>query len=116
VNDCGHRCCRIAGNAYHSHVEPPTTCPRCAALVPPEEADVAGLAHLVADVVANVAPQIPGLPGGPTLAELVGEHALAVFRSALAEPTLQVMPRAERRTVLAGRVALVLAFPGEISF
>jgi hypothetical protein len=83
---------------------------------PPERTDVVSLAHLVADVVANVAPQIPGLPGGSVLAQLVGEHALSVYRSALAEPTLQVLPRAERQTVLAGRVGLVLAFPGEVSF
>jgi hypothetical protein len=45
----------------------------------------------------------------------VGESALSVYRAALSEPTLQTLPRSERQTVLAGRVGLVLAFPGEFS-
>jgi hypothetical protein len=124
VNHCGHRCCEITGNAYHSHVEPPATCPRCAARPsgpgdvppPPEGSDLVSLGHLVADVVTNVAPEIPGLPGGSALAQLVGDSALSVYRAALSEPTLQVLPRAERQIVLAGRVGLALAFPDEVSF
>jgi hypothetical protein len=27
---CGHRCCRIAGNAYHAHLIPPDRCAPCA--------------------------------------------------------------------------------------
>jgi hypothetical protein len=69
------------------------------------------LGRIVADVVARVAPQIPGLPADAELSELVASHALAVYAAGLVDPDVQVLAERERRTVLAARVGLALAFP-----
>jgi hypothetical protein len=69
------------------------------------------LGRIVADVVARVAPEIPGLPTDAALTELVASHALAVYAAGLVDPDVQGLDERDRRTVLAARVGLALAFP-----
>jgi hypothetical protein len=141
MSDCGHLCCEIPSNSYHAHIGPPSICQQCASASAtvsaspgsasgPEPAvigaDVAAdrgaavvgtrseshvLGRIVADVVARVVPQIPGLPVETELTELVASHALAVYAAGLVDPDVQVLGERERRTVLAARVGLALAFP-----
>jgi hypothetical protein len=134
MNGCGHRCCEIPSNSYHTHLGSPAACPRCAheplpgpvspfAPPPPaappapgDEGDGASaegylLGHIVSDVLARLAPEIPGLPSGDELAELVTSHALALYAAGIVEPGLQSLSERERHTVLASRVGLALAFP-----
>jgi hypothetical protein len=151
MSDCGHRCCEIPSNSYHTHIGPPSGCPHCAGAVddgsaeasPVVDAAVSDVApagdvpagdvpagdvpadapagdgsesvvlgRIVADVVARVAPQISGLPDDVELTELVASHALAVYAAGLVDPDVQTLGERERRTVLAARVGLALAFPG----
>jgi hypothetical protein len=38
MRTCGHRCCSIATNSYHVHLQPPQRCSRCAEVEPlPDE-------------------------------------------------------------------------------
>jgi hypothetical protein len=139
MNGCGHRCCEIPSNSYHTHLGEPSGCGRCAdrpeppaahepepevtmpvpAVVEPPPGDDGEnasresylLGRVVADVLTRVAPQIPGLPTGTELNELVASHALALYASGIVEPDLQNLDERERRTVLATRVGLALAFP-----
>ena len=116
MRDCGHRCCHIRTNGYHRHVDAPATCPHCAratllADTGPPAGESVVLARIVSDVLARVAPEIPGLPAGAELAELVTGHALAVFAAGLVDPELHGLGERERRAVLAARVGLALAFP-----
>jgi hypothetical protein len=109
--NCGHRCCAIRDNPYHRHADPPSGCERCAALGDPVVADEhVDLAELVAEVLAHVVPQIPGLPSGIELAERVCAETRAVHAAAAGDPLLAGLNLEEQRTVLAGRVALALAF------
>jgi hypothetical protein len=108
VTSCGHRCCEIAGNSYHRHADPPDTCARCTALA--REIDAVSLGQLVAEVVALVVPEIPGLPRGSELSTLVGIETTAVHRAARHDPQLYGLDADLRRTVLAGRVGISLAF------
>jgi hypothetical protein len=122
MSHCGHQCCEIPSNGYHAHIEPPATCPRCggtgstvvsrsrpSSAGPANESAVVG--RIVADVVARVAPEIPGLPRDGELAGMVASHALAAYAAGLIDPDVQVLDEREQRTVLAGRVGLALAFP-----
>jgi hypothetical protein len=109
VSHCGHRCCTIADNAYHRHLDPPPTCPQCARAYHQNESGLLG--RIVNDVLIRVAPEIPGLPTGAELAELVASHALAVYAAALVDPDVRALDERSRRTVLAARVGLALAFP-----
>jgi hypothetical protein len=131
MDGCGHRCCEIPHNGYHTHTGRPSGCTRCAtapgtvgtgtlpdaATRPATDADRPHgyeshvLGRIVADVLARIAPQIPGLPGGTELTELVSSHALAVYASSLIDPDVQTLDEREQRTVLATRVGLALAFP-----
>ena len=58
-----------------------------------------------------MAPQIPGLPNGRGLTDLVTTHALAVYADGLVDENLRGLSDRDRRTVLAGRVGLRLGFP-----
>ena len=115
MSDCGHQCCEIPSNGYHAHTGPPSSCRHCATVGPTADRGPRGesvvLGRIVADVVARVAPQIPGLPADAELSELVASHALAVYAAGLVDPDVQVLAERERRTVLAARVGLALAFP-----
>ena len=131
MSGCGHRCCEIPSNSYHTHTGPPAVCGRCASAIDPvagsacaDQTGAAGgeqaepgapesylLGRIVADVVARVVPQIPGLPSGTELTELVASHALAVYASGLVEPEIQSLDDRDRRSVLAARVGMALAFP-----
>jgi hypothetical protein len=106
---CRHRCCAIRSNPYHSHVDPPEGCRRC------RVADVERLGfevdELVDAVLATLTPEIPGLPRGEPLAELVLAHAADVCLAAQDDPQLEHLDPEQRRTVLAGRVAVALAYP-----
>lgn len=68
------------------------------------------LAELVADVLAHVVPEIPGLPVGVELAELLCDETRAVHETAAVDPLLAGLDRSELLTTLAGRVAVSLAF------
>jgi hypothetical protein len=112
VSDCGHRCCEISANGYHKHIRPPEECGRCAgttgvAAAGPGEA----IARIVADVVGQVAPQIPGLPPRAELAALVVREAHTIYAAAAIDPDVQALGERDQRSVLAGRVGLALAFP-----
>jgi hypothetical protein len=126
MDGCGHRCCEIPFNGYHTHAGRPSTCSRCdlarehgaqlAAGHPngtptPSSHESHVLGRMVADVLARIAPQIPGLPAGTELTELVSSHALAVYAGSIVDPELQHLDERERRSVLAARVGLALAFP-----
>ena len=115
MSDCGHQCCEIPYNGYHAHTGPPSSCRHCAVTADTPAmssgAESVVLGRIVADVVARVAPQIPGLPADAELSELVASHALAVYAAGLVDPDVQVLAERERRTVLAARVGLALAFP-----
>jgi hypothetical protein len=78
----------------------------------PQESHVLG--RIVADVLARIAPQIPGLPDGTELTELVASHALAVYAGGLVDPAVQALDERDRRSVLAARVGLALAFPSAV--
>jgi hypothetical protein len=137
MDGCGHRCCEIPSNSYHTHLGTPSTCARCAhepgtgpvsAFASPPPAgppavsdDGEGpspesylLGRIVADVLARLAPEIPGLPAGDELSELVASHALALYAAGIVEPDLQSLSERERHTVLTSRVGLALAFPPPI--
>lgn len=117
VADCGHRCCRIRANAYHVHPRSPERCQPCraAAAREPEPrtpvVTVEDLALVVESVLTRVAPEVPGLPTGATLTELVSASALDHWVAALDDPDLIGTDRRERRRILAGRVGVALAFP-----
>jgi hypothetical protein len=126
MRGCGHRCCDIPSNGFHTHREPPTGCARCARIPEPETKELPVvrprpkapehresylLGRIVADVLARIAPQIPGLPGGSELNELVASHALAVYAGGLVDPDLQALGPRDQRSVLAARVGMALAFP-----
>lgn len=106
MRDCGHRCCAIRANAYHAHVDPPGGCDRCARAT---ERDRQMLAEVITSVITRVAPEIPGLPTGADLTELVTGQTVATYARALTEPAVQGLSERERRTVLAGRVGVALA-------
>lgn len=106
---CHHACCAIPDNGYHRHAEPPVTCPRCARARPDAETPLLGA--VMASVMSRVVPHIPGLPGGAALANLVTRQSLATYTQARDDPEVQALGDRERRTVLAGRVGLALAFP-----
>jgi hypothetical protein len=127
MDDCGHRCCRIPGNAYHSHPNPPESCPHChvgdnsrpvpvpapePVTDPREDVDRMSrdLARITATVTSKFAPEIPGLPGGTGLEAVVGPLTMVAYLEAIDDPVLAGVPPAEWRTVVAGRVALSLAF------
>jgi hypothetical protein len=121
MSHCGHQCCEIPSNGYHAHTEPPSSCGRCGDAGdsavdagPGQGRESAVLGRLVADVVARVAPQIPGLPAETELTEIVASHALAVYAAGLVDPDLQILGERDRRTVLAARVGLALAFPAVV--
>jgi hypothetical protein len=113
VSDCGHQCCEISGNGYHRHIRPPADCRRCASAPEVAAADDerVAVARIVADVVGQVAPQIPGLPPGAELARLVAREALTIYAAAAIDPDVQALGERDQRSVLAGRVGLALAFP-----
>jgi hypothetical protein len=73
------------------------------------------LGRIVAEVVARVAPEIPGLPAASQLADLVARHSLAVYSDALADPEVLGLSEEDQTTVLAGRVGIALAFPAPAS-
>jgi hypothetical protein len=110
MTDCGHACCAIADNAYHSHTAAPDDCDHCVEA----RTDIDDLSDIVVTVVDRVAPQIPGLP---TDADALVEHVIAVtaevHQHARADPDMELLSPRRRRTVLAARVGLVLAFPGQ---
>jgi hypothetical protein len=106
---CEHSCCSIRGNPYHLHERPPERCLGCSAADGEPSGEVS-LGELVAEVVARVAPEIPGLPTGRELVEQITAETRAVHAAAAADPVLAGVPAAERHTVLAGRVGLALAF------
>jgi hypothetical protein len=106
VSHCGHRCCEIADNAYHAHLEPPEVCARCGLM-----GSSVPLGRIVAEVVSRVAPEIPGLPVSAELAELVARLSLTVYAEAVADPEVLRLAEDDQTTVLAGRVGIALAFP-----
>ena len=59
----------------------------------------------------RVAPEIPDLPEGHELVHLVICVTLSVYAAAIVDPDVQALDAGERRTVLAARVGLILAFP-----
>jgi hypothetical protein len=62
--------------------------------------------------VDRVAPEIPGLPTDPrALLDHVIDLTTEVHRRARADPEIQRLSPRRRRTVLAARVGLALAFP-----
>jgi hypothetical protein len=119
---CGHVCCEITANRYHVHQHPPELCQRCSAIPDNrgvfdgesegevKEAEGVDLAELVADVLAHVVPEIPGLPVGVELAELVCDETRAVHEAATVDQLLAGLGRGELLTALAGRVAMAMAF------
>jgi hypothetical protein len=106
VSHCGHRCCEIADNAYHAHLDTPESCPRCGLTGAPVP-----LGRVVAEVVTRVAPEIPGLPASGELAELVARLSLSVHAEGLTDPEVLRLAEVDQTTVLAGRVGIALAFP-----
>jgi hypothetical protein len=88
MTDCGHTCCAISANRYHAHNAEPDACEHC------------------------VAPEIPGLPTDPDrLLDHVIELTASVHEASRADPAIQRLSPRWRRTVLAARVGLALAFP-----
>jgi hypothetical protein len=112
---CGHICCTITGNRYHSHREPPELCERCAWAEGDDAPRAAGLGELVAAAVARVAPEVPGLPTGAELAERAGPEVRAVCEEARTDPDLTGLGPDELRLALAGRVVIALAFPVSVA-
>jgi hypothetical protein len=111
VTDCGHDCCAIADNPYHCHRSTPENCGPCREAAP----EIDGLAEIVAAVVDRVAPEIPGLPTDPeTLVDHVIAVTTGVHRRARTDPEVQRLSPRRRRTVLAARVGLALAFPQDL--
>jgi hypothetical protein len=120
MGHCGHRCCRIPFNGYHAHVTPPASCPGCATgaslnLPSPPDGLAAGdcretteLGQMVADVLAQVVPDDSD-PRGAQLAEIVANHALAVYASGLVDPDIQCLGDQDRRAVLTARVGHAVA-------
>jgi hypothetical protein len=51
--DCGHRCCHIRSNGYHTHANEPLQCERCEAGVRPRVATLTGqlIAHAAGPTV-----------------------------------------------------------------
>lgn len=109
--NCGHQCCEIPSNRYHTHAGPPAHCPRCARTGGHEGPVTVTLGRILADVLARVAPQIPGLPTDEELTDLVASHTMTVYATGLIDPDVQRLDEREQRTVLAGRVGMELAFP-----
>jgi hypothetical protein len=110
VVSCAHRCCTISGNAYHRHRSPPDLCARCQDQL--DEEEVAELADIVGTVIDRIAPAIPGLPSDPdALLDLVLSVTTDVYTRSWAEGQLQGLAPGRRRTVLAARVGIALAFP-----
>jgi hypothetical protein len=120
MDDCGHRCCRIPENGYHVHPRSPEDCPHCQAGVAgtPAEAEIQAdvdrmsndLDRIATSVTDRIAPQIPGLPRGDGLEELVGSLTAVHYLDALDDHDLDGIDPDQWRTIVAARVALALAF------
>ena len=109
---CGHLCCAIADNRYHAHTVTPAECENC----PEAAAEIDGLADIVSSVIDRVVPQIPGLPTDPDyLLELVIDLTTRVHERARCDPDIERLSPRRRRTVLAARVGLGLAFPERVT-
>jgi hypothetical protein len=112
MHSCGHLCCSIAHNRYHAHTTAPADCEHC----PEAAAEIDGLADIVTSVIDRVAPQIPGLPTDPDfLLERVIDLTTRVHERARDDPEIQRLSPGRRRTVLAARVGLGLAFPERVT-
>jgi hypothetical protein len=112
VNTCGHLCCEIAHNRYHSHTTAPAECDHC----PDAAAEIDGLADIVTSVIDRVAPEISGLPTDPdVLLDHVVDLTTRVHERARTDPAIQQLSPRRRRTVLAARVGLGLAFPERVT-
>ena len=133
MDGCGHDCCPIPGNPCHVHPEPPHRCALCAAagamgaaggaavidgigasLRDDVERTSRDLSRITATVMSRFAPEIPGLPPGTDLEALVGPLVMVAYFEAIGDPVLTGVCPAELRTVVAGRVAVDLAFPGHL--
>jgi hypothetical protein len=109
---CGHHCCRIAANAYHVHAAAPERCEHCH----DARTEVDNLSAIVNAVVDRVAPEIPGLPRDPDqLVDRVIAVTADIHQRSLAEPDLAHLSLNRRRTVLAARVGIALAFPDRVA-
>jgi hypothetical protein len=107
--DCGHDCCEVRDNPYHSHVAPPERCLRCARVRAAQrrrETDA-----IVTAVLTDIAPEIDGLPEGDLLAGRVRSEVARAERDGRADPDLAATSPEEWLLVMAGRVGLALAFP-----
>jgi hypothetical protein len=71
----------------------------------------AELREVVQKVVHRMAPEIDGLPVEDQLNEMARTHAFKAYLAALEDEALVDLDNDEWLTVLATRVALVLAFP-----
>jgi hypothetical protein len=105
---CGHDCCVVAGNRYHAHAATPETCEHCV----DARHEIDDLGDIVTAVVDRVAPQIPGLPTDPdAMLVRVIDVTARVHEAARHEAEVERLSPRRRRTVLAARVGLALAFP-----
>jgi len=113
MDDCAHRCCALRSNPYHTHTSPPTGCPRCAAADDGAwgEDGANEIPIIAARVLHAVAPQIPHLPAGEQLDELVHATTMSTYHDSMGEPQVRALSRTDRRRVIAARVGLTLAFP-----
>ena len=86
--DCGHPCCAIATQRLPRPPGAAGLCRRCAsaAIAAGEPVESVILGRMVASVITHVAPQIPGLPEGQELAELVASKALQIYADGLVDP------------------------------
>jgi hypothetical protein len=106
---CGHDCCSVARNRYHVHAAEPARCEHCT----DARQDLDDLADIVSTVVNRVAPEIPGLPTDPdALIDQVIDVTTAVHEATRTDGGLRALSPRRRRTVLAARVGIALAFPG----
>jgi hypothetical protein len=116
MNDCGHSCCAIRDNRFHSHTRAPDACKRCRVasddrIGEPAESITPSPDDVIASVMDRVVPGIVGLPDGDELYAIVHRVALGIYRAGLSDPDLRGLNANEWRTVVATRVGLALAFP-----
>jgi hypothetical protein len=116
MSDCGHSCCAIRDNRFHSHTRPPDACKRCRVVSDGRigeraESITPSLDDVITSVLDRVVPGIVGLPDGDELYALVHRVALGIYRAGLFDPDLRRLDANDWRTVIATRVGLALAFP-----
>jgi hypothetical protein len=116
MSDCGHSCCEIRDNRFHSHTHPPDACRRCRLALDDGvgeriESIAPSLDEVISSVMDRVVPGIAGLPQGDELDTLVHRVALGIYRVGLSDRELRGLDLNDWRTAIATRVGLALAFP-----